>query len=147
MSYLGAAVPCPITADCVFVDLETVTGNEESGLSPVRALAGLYRERELLKTRIRTKRQAREAMEELADLARDARFVAGHNIVDHDRRFVEGILPSSPLLGLRSVDTLYLSPLASPQRPYHRLVKDYKLVGAEQSNPLEDCRRSRDLLE
>ena len=86
-------------------------------------------------------------MERLAELASGARFVAGHNIVAHDRRFVEGVVPSSPLLGLRSVDTLYLSPLAFPQRPYHRLVKDYKLVGAEQSNPLEDCRLSRDLLE
>jgi len=131
----------------VFVDLETVTGNGESGLSRVRALAGLYGERELLIPKIRTKREAREAMERLADLAGGARFVAGHNIVAHDRRFVEELLPSSPLLELRSVDTLYLSPLASPQRPYHSLVKDYKLVGAAQSNPLEDCRLSRDLLE
>ncbi len=147
MNYPGGAVPCPITADCLFVDLETVTGNAESGLSQVRALAGLYRDRELLIPNIRTKRKAREAMERLADLAGGARFVAGHNIVAHDRRFVEGVLPSSPLLRLRPVDTLYLSPLAFPQRPYHRLVKDYKLVGAEQSNPLEDCRLSRDLLE
>ena len=86
-------------------------------------------------------------MDELAELASDARFVAGHNIVAHDRRFVEGIVPSSPLLRLRSVDTLFLSPLAFPRRPYHRLVKDYKLVAAEQSNPLEDCKRSRELLE
>ena len=59
----GEAVPCPITADCLFVDLETVTENAESGLSPVRALAGLYGEHELLIPKIRTKRQAREAME------------------------------------------------------------------------------------
>lgn len=150
MNYSGEyaeSVARPITDDCVFVDLETVSESVHTGLSPVRALAGLYRERKLLIPKIRTKRQAREAMEQLGELASDARFVAGHNIVAHDRRFVEGIVPSSPLLGLRSVDTLYLSPLASPRRPYHRLVKDYKLVGAERSNPLEDCKLSRDLLE
>ncbi len=141
------SVPCPVTDDCVFVDLETVVGDAESGAPTVRALAGLYGERELLIPKIRTKRQAREAMGQLAELARGARFVAGHNIVAHDRRFVEGIVPSSPLLRLRSVDTLFLSPLAFPRRPYHRLVKDYKLVGAERSDPLEDCKRSRDLLE
>ena len=149
MNYPGedaGSVPCAITDDCVFVDLETVSESGHSGLSPVRALAGLYRDRELLIPKIRTKRQARQAMEQLAELASDARFVAGHNIVAHDRRFVEGVVPSSPLLGLRSVDTLYLSPLASPRRPYHRLVKDYKLVGAAQSNPLEDCKLSRALL-
>jgi len=131
----------------VFFDLETVTGNAESGRSPVTAAAGLYRDRELLIPKIRTKQQAREAMEQLAEIASGARFVAGHNIVAHDQHFVEELLPSSPLLELRSVDTLYLSPLASPRRPYHKLVKDYKLVGAARSNPLEDCKLSRDLLE
>ncbi len=135
----------PFADRCVFVDLETVSGPVEPGLSPVRALAGLYGERELHEPVIRTEQQAREIMDRLTDLAGDARFVAGHNIVAHDRRFVEGLIPSSPLLQLPLVDTLYLSPLASPQRPYHRLVKDYKL-GPEQSNPLEDCKLSRDLL-
>ncbi len=141
-----AGAVSPHFADqCVFVDLETVPGPVEPGLSSVRALAGLYGEEELRVTDIRTEQQAREAMDRLAGLASDALFVAGHNIVAHDQRFVEGTVPSSPLLRLPFVDTLYLSPLASPQRPYHRLVKDYKL-GPEQSDPLEDCKLSRDLL-
>ncbi len=149
MKYLVGEVGsggCPITDDCVFVDLETVPGSREAGRPRVVALAGLYRDRELTR-RIRSAGQARQAMDDLAELAGDARFVAGHNIVAHDRRFVEGIVPSSPLLRLRSVDTLFLSPLAFPRRPYHKLVKDYKLVGAERSDPLEDCKRSRGLLE
>ena len=141
----AGSAPRPFADRCVFVDLETVPGSVEPGLSPVRALAGLYGERELHEPDIRTDQGAREAMDRLADLAGDARFVAGHNIVAHDRRFVEGMVPSSPLLQIPLVDTLYLSPLASPQRPYHKLVKDYKL-GPEQSDPLEDCKLSRDLL-
>ena len=90
------SVPCPITDDCVFVDLETIPGRVKSGRSPVRALAGLYRDRELLVPGIHTGRQARKAMGQLAELARGARFVAGHNIVAHDRRFVEGSSVVSP---------------------------------------------------
>jgi len=36
--------------------------------------------------------------------------------------------PGLRLLRLPVVDTVYLSPLAFPENPYHRLVKDYKLV-------------------
>ena len=71
----------------------------------------------------------------------------GHNIVAHDRRFIEAHLPGSALLNLPVIDTLYLAPLARPQRPYHRLVKDYKLVGTERSDPVADCRLSLQLLE
>lgn len=45
------------------------------------------------------------------------------------------------LLQLPLVDTLYLAPLAFPQRPYHALIKDYRLAG-ERSDPVEDCRIS-----
>ena len=139
-------VPWDFASECVFVDLETVPGPVESGLSPVTALAGLHGEHELHVPGIRTEQDAQEAMGRLAEMASCARFVAGHNIVAHDRRFVEGIVPSSPLLELPSVDTLILSALASPERPYHRLLKEYKLAGTEKSNPLKDCKLSRDLL-
>ena len=73
--------------------------------------------------------------------------MVGHNIVAHDRRFIEASLPRGALLDLPVVDTLYLAPLARPKRPYHRLVKDYKLVGTEQSDPIADCRLVLQLLE
>jgi ATP-dependent DNA helicase RecQ len=38
------------------------------------------------------------------------------------------------------IDTLYLSPIAFPENPYHHLVKDYKLVRATINNPVEDAR-------
>ena len=87
------------------------------------------------------------ALRQLDGFGDGADFVVGHNIVAHDRVFVEKHLPGSRLLELPVVDTLYLAPLAKPRIPYHRLVKDYKLVGAEQSDPVADCRLTRQLLE
>ena len=37
------------------------------------------------------------------------------------------------------VDTLVLSALAFPRRPYHKLIKDYKLVHDAISDPVRDC--------
>jgi ATP-dependent DNA helicase RecQ len=44
------------------------------------------------------------------------------------------------------VDTLFLSPLAFPENPYHRLVKDYKLVRSAVSDPLADCHLAAQVL-
>ena len=44
------------------------------------------------------------------------------------------------------VDTLYLSPLLFPERPYHRLLKDDKLISEQMNNPVNDCEKARDLL-
>ena len=70
----------------------------------------------------------------------------GHNLVAHDRPFIEAHLPGAEILDLPVVDTLYLAPLARPQRPYHPLVKDYKLVGGERSDPVSDCELALELL-
>lgn len=45
------------------------------------------------------------------------------------------------------VDTLFLSALAFPQRPYHPLAKPYKQVRSELSDPVADCHQTRVLLE
>ena len=72
----------------------------------------------------------------------DADYVCGHNIIHHDAKFLftEGKC-STPL-----VDTLYLSPLLFPERPYHRLVKDDKLISEQMNNPVNDCEKARDLM-
>ncbi|MCP4402493.1 MAG: hypothetical protein GY801_34945 [bacterium] len=48
--------------------------------------------------------------------------------------------PSLNLHALPLIDTLFLSPLAFPKNPYHRLVKNYKLVKQAINNPVEDAR-------
>lgn len=78
----------------------------------------------------------------IASFVQQARYLCGHNIVHHDIPHLFGKEPLPWLL----IDTLYLSPLLFPRRPYHHLVKDYKLQTDEPNNPLDDCRKTRDLL-
>jgi len=78
-------------------------------------------------------------------------FVCGHNIVHHDAKYLFGAsdAPSTPIQQHRKwnlVDTLYLSPLLFPERPYHRLVKDDKLVSDQMNNPVNDCEKAQELL-
>ena len=69
-------------------------------------------------------------------------YICGHNIIHHDAKFLftDGKC-NTPL-----VDTLYLSPLLFPERPYHRLVKDDKLISEQLNNPVNDCEKARDLM-
>jgi ATP-dependent DNA helicase RecQ len=82
----------------------------------------------------------REALARLQDFGRQAAYVLGHNLFNHDWPLLKGVAPGLGLLELPVIDTLFLSPLAFPRNPYHRLVKDYKLVRACLSDPLEDVR-------
>lgn len=66
--------------------------------------------------------------------------VCGHNIINHDLKFTA--LRGNPTI----VDTLFLSPLLFPKRPYHHLVKDDKLQVDELNNPVNDSMKARDLL-
>jgi len=76
----------------------------------------------------------------LRALAADAVCVLGHNLVRHDLRILREQRPGHCLLQLPVVDTLVLSPIAFPENPYHRLVKDYKLVRESVSDPVADAR-------
>ena len=120
-----------LVSGCVVVDFETEGGR-------IRDVGAVRGERVF---RLRDSGSSGDALDRLGEFARGARFILGHNIVAHDRRFVEIYRPDAELLQLPLVDTLYLAPLAFPQRPYHALIKDYKLAG-ERSDPVEDCRIS-----
>ena len=72
-----------------------------------------------------------------------AAFLCGHNILHHDLKYLRPLLDFKPSLGV--VDTLYLSPLLFPERPYHALVKDDKLQADERNNPLNDAEKARKL--
>ena len=69
-------------------------------------------------------------------------YVCGHNMIHHDAKFLFGEDCQTWAL----VDTLYISPLLFPERPYHRLLKDDKLVSEQMNNPVNDCEKARDLL-
>ncbi len=81
-----------------------------------------------------------ELHSELGRLIQGAAFILGHNITAHDLPALRQAYPGLTLLKLPIIDTLWLSPLAFPQNPYHSLVKDYKLVRDSRSDPLKDAR-------
>lgn len=80
--------------------------------------------------------------EELLHFLERGEYLCGHNIIHHDAKYLFEDQP----IPWRLVDTLYLSPLLFPERPYHRLVKDDKLVSDQMNNPVNDCEKARDLL-
>ena len=74
------------------------------------------------------------------DFVSQCSTICGHNIIQHDLNYIT--LKNNPTI----VDTLFLSPLLFPKRPYHHLVKDDKLQVDELNNPVNDAIKARDLL-
>lgn len=72
-------------------------------------------------------------------------FLCGHNIIRHDIPTLEKSAPGAITGRYKIIDTLYLSPLLFPSRPYHRLLKDDKLQADELNNPLNDAIKAQDL--
>ncbi len=118
-----------LLADCLLLDLEA-RGDR------IYRIGAVWRE-------ARFERKGRfdlpAAISQLDYFGRDARYVLGHNLIDHDIPILYRAFPSVDLLCKPVVDTLYLSPLAFPENPYHRLVKDYKLVRESVSDPVADA--------
>lgn len=65
----------------------------------------------------------KSALQELDILARNAQYLLGHNLIGHDIPFIKSLYPELNFLKKPVVDTLFLSPLAFPENPDHRLVK------------------------
>lgn len=79
---------------------------------------------------------------DLISFIRNIDFVCGHNIVNHDAKYLFTDKTARFLL----VDTLTISPLIFPERPYHHLVKDDKLMVEQINNPVNDCEKAQELL-
>ncbi|MGN0689791.1 MAG: RecQ family ATP-dependent DNA helicase [Oscillospiraceae bacterium] len=67
------------------------------------------------------------------------KYVCGHNIINHDSRYI------NIAKQVQLIDTLYLSPLLFPNKPYHALLKDDKLLSDELNNPLNDSIKAKNL--
>ena len=85
-------------------------------------------------------KQASAALKDLDRFCKGCRYLLGHNLIDHDLTVLRQTDPDLRLLRTRVVDTLYLSPLAFPRNPYHRLVKNYKLVKDTVNDPVADAK-------
>lgn len=68
-----------------------------------------------------------------------AEYLCGHNIINHDAKYIEA--PEK----IKYIDTLYLSPLLFPNKPYHALLKDDKLQTDDLNNPLNDAIKAKEL--
>ncbi len=73
-------------------------------------------------------------------------FVCGHNIFNHDIKYIGKALNDIGINSTNIIDTLYLSPLLFPTKPYHSLLKDDKLQSEDTNNPLNDSIKAKDLL-
>ena len=83
------------------------------------------------------------ALAKLDELAGDADFLLGHNLIDFDIPHLQAANPRLRLLRLPAVDTLWLNPLAFPRNPYHHLVKHYQdgqLIRGRINDPELDAR-------
>jgi len=72
-------------------------------------------------------------------------YICGHNIINHDIKYIGKAVYDADINPLNIIDTLYLSPLLFPTKPYHALLKDDKLQTEDANNPLNDSIKARDL--
>lgn len=84
---------------------------------------------------------------EFEDFVSGCTALCGHNILRHDIKHLSLQSHATPGFWSRFllIDTLPLSPLLFPKKPYHRLVKDDKLQTDELNNPLNDALKAGDL--
>ncbi len=80
---------------------------------------------------------------EFLGFIKGASFLCGHNVIRHDIQYLNRIAPDIARVPL--IDTLSLSPLLFPKKPYHHLVKDDKLYTEQLNNPLNDSIQAKDL--
>ena len=116
--------------DIVFFDLEI---DSQSGnvldIGAIKSSGEQFHDKSAVKFTVFTKR---------------TRYFCGHNIIAHDLRYVgEAVRTASP--NYVAIDTLRLSPLLFPMKPYHKLLKDDQLQSDELNNPLNDAIKARDL--
>ncbi|MBK1672065.1 helicase [Ectothiorhodospira shaposhnikovii] len=123
---------------CLIFDLETVP--RKGGDGPEIIKIGALRPDTGATLEVNTGPRLEASLAQLEAMCDGASFVLGHNIQAHDIPLLQAVAPDSGLMQLPVIDTLYLSPLAFPQNPYHRLIKDYKLIRDSLNSPLADCR-------
>lgn len=87
------------------------------------------------------------ALSDLSEFSKQADCILGHNIINHDLPIAKDAFPQAGFLTLPVIDTLFLSPLAFPENPYHKLVKDYKLVKNSKNDPVADANLARAVFE
>jgi len=89
-------------------------------------------------------------LDRLEQLASEAGFLVGHNIIRFDLPHLAAVRPRLAELAAKPIDTLWLNPLAFPRNPYHHLVKhhhDGRLQAGHVNDPELDARLVLKVLE
>ena len=79
----------------------------------------------------------------LLSFLKDVEYICGHNILKHDIKYLGDVFHRAGIDEI--IDTLPLSPLLFPLKPYHALLKDDKLQSDDINNPVSDSCKTRDL--
>lgn len=80
---------------------------------------------------------------DFAKFIEGSEYLCGHYILRHDLQYIGKEVKQAKVS--KFIDTLFLSPLLFPKKPYHRLLKDDKLITDEFNNPLNDSKKAKDL--
>lgn len=81
------------------------------------------------------------------EFLRGSEYIAGHNIISHDLQYILVTLKNAGFASDNIIDTLHLSALLFPRKPYHSLVKDEKLQSDDINNPLSDAKKCKELFD
>lgn len=87
------------------------------------------------------------SIKDFTSFIKGADFICGHNVLVHDIKYVEDSVDEAGISRSAIIDTLYLSPLLFPKKPYHSLLKDDKLQTDQLNNPLNDSQKARELFD
>jgi ATP-dependent DNA helicase RecQ len=136
--FIMAPPPQKARAKCLCIDIETARQDRLK----LREI-GAYRPDTGVRLRLSAK--AADLSRRLDQVTEGAAFVLGHNVIAHDQPALSLLHPGLALHHLPLVDTLELSPVAFPQNPYHRLVKDYKLCTTTRNDPVRDAELAYEL--
>ena len=85
------------------------------------------------------------SVREFTQFLNGTEYVCGHNIFNHDIKYIGTALTDSGINPENIIDTLFLSPLLFPTNPYHALPKDDKLRTEDPNNPLNDSIKAKEL--
>lgn len=121
----------------LFLDIET------NGAGVIHGLGAVFGNRKPL--RAGNAQAVQDALPQLKNWADEAKCVCGHNSLLHDFPILERT-PFGQVAEKKKLDTLLLSPLAFPKKPYHALVKDGKLVTMSRNDPVADSECCRTVL-
>lgn len=106
--------------EIVFIDSEINHSGEICDLGAVKYKGG----------RLHTTSQS-----DFSEFVSGCKYVCGHNIIKHDLNYVGHLIFGE----YTPIDTLIISPLLFPKRPYHRLLKDYKIQSEQLNDPENDA--------